>query len=57
MKENTKNKIKGIVREAKGEVEQVIGSVLSRPELKARGRKDRVAGRVQRQADNRKQIG
>jgi uncharacterized protein YjbJ (UPF0337 family) len=57
MKENTKNKIKGIVREAKGEVEQAIGSALSRPDLKARGRKDRAAGRVQRQADNRKQIG
>jgi len=57
MKTSTKDKIKGIVREAKGEVEQVIGSVLNRPEIKAKGRRDRAAGRVQRQADNRKQIG
>jgi uncharacterized protein YjbJ (UPF0337 family) len=57
MKENTENKIKGIVREAKGEVEQAIGNVLRRPDLKAIGRKDRATGRVQRQADNRKQIG
>jgi len=57
MKTSTKDKIKGIVREANGEVEQVIGSVLNRPEIKAKGRRDRAAGRVQRQADNRKQIG
>ena len=57
MKGNTKSKIKGIMREAKGEVEQALGNVLSRPDLKAKGRKDRAAGRVQRQADNRKQIG
>jgi uncharacterized protein YjbJ (UPF0337 family) len=57
MKDNMKNKIKGIVRETKGEVEQALGNALSRPDLKAKGRKDRAAGRVQRQADNRKQIG
>jgi uncharacterized protein YjbJ (UPF0337 family) len=57
MKGNTKNKIKGIVREAKGEVEQALGNGLSRPDLKAIGWKDRATGRVQRQADNRKKIG
>ena len=57
MKTSTKDKIKGIVREAKGEVELAVGSVLNRPEITAKGRRDRAAGRVQRQADNRKQIG
>jgi uncharacterized protein YjbJ (UPF0337 family) len=57
MKETTKEKIKGVVREAKGEVEQAVGSVLSRPDIKAKGKKDRAAGRVQRHADDRKQIG
>jgi uncharacterized protein YjbJ (UPF0337 family) len=57
MKENTKSQIKGIVREAKSEVDQALGNVLSRPDLKAMGWKDRATGRVQRQADNRKQIG
>ncbi len=57
MKEVTKEKIKGTVREAKGEVELVLGTVLSRPDIKAKGKKDRASGRVQRHADDRKQIG
>jgi uncharacterized protein YjbJ (UPF0337 family) len=57
MKVSTKDTIKGVAREAKGEVEQTIGSVINRPDIKAKGKKDRAAGRVQRQADDRKQIG
>jgi uncharacterized protein YjbJ (UPF0337 family) len=57
MKVSTKDTIKGIAREAKGEVEQAIGSVINRPEIKAKGKKDRAVGRVQRNADDSKQIG
>jgi uncharacterized protein YjbJ (UPF0337 family) len=57
MKVSTKETIKGIAREAKGEIEQTIGSVMSRPDIKAKGKRDRAAGRIQRQADDRKQIG
>ncbi len=56
MKETAKDKIKGVVLEAKGELEQVVGTVLSRPDIKAKGKKDRAAGRVQRHADDRKLI-
>jgi uncharacterized protein YjbJ (UPF0337 family) len=54
---STKDTIKGIAREAKGEVEQAIGSVINRPDIKAKGKKDRAVGRVQRKADDSKQIG
>jgi len=57
MKETTNDKIKGVALEVKGEVEEVVGTVLNRPDLKAKGLKDREDGRVQRQADDRKQIG
>jgi uncharacterized protein YjbJ (UPF0337 family) len=57
MKASTKDTVIGVAREAKGEVEQVIGKVISRPDLRAKGKRDRVSGRLQRKADDRKQIG
>jgi uncharacterized protein YjbJ (UPF0337 family) len=57
MKVSAKDTIKGIAREAKGEVEQAIGNLMSRPDIKAKGKKDRAAGRIQRKADDSKQIG
>lgn len=55
MQKSTKDTIKGVAQEAKGEVEQAIGHVLSRPDIEQKGKKDRIAGRITRKADDRKQ--
>jgi uncharacterized protein YjbJ (UPF0337 family) len=55
MKEGTKDKIKGLATEVKGEVRQALGYAIQRPDLVKDGKKQRAAGRLQRRVDDSKQ--
>ena len=55
MKPTTKDTIKGVLHEAEGEIKQTIGHVLGRHDIEAKGRKEKIAGRIERRADPRKQ--
>jgi len=55
MKESTKDKVKGLATEVKGEVKQAFGYAIQRPDIVKEGKKERAAGRLQRKVDNSKQ--
>ncbi len=48
MKSSTKNKVEGTVREALGEAKQKAGQVLNNPALEAKGRSEKIGGKIQK---------
>jgi len=48
MKESTKDKIEGTLREAKGKVKEETGKAVGNPDLEDRGTGEKVAGKVQK---------
>jgi uncharacterized protein YjbJ (UPF0337 family) len=47
MKNSTKNRGKGKVREIKGSVDEKVGKLTKNPELEAEGKAEKTAGKVQ----------
>jgi uncharacterized protein YjbJ (UPF0337 family) len=47
MKKSTKDRIEGKYHEAKGAIKEKVGSATDNPDLYARGRDEKVAGKVQ----------
>ena len=48
MKESTKDKIEGTLREAKGKVKEETGKAVGNPDLEDRGTGEKVAGKIQK---------
>ena len=48
MKESTKDKVEGTLREAKGKVKEETGKAVGNPDLRDRGTGEKVAGKVQK---------
>ncbi len=48
MKDSTRDKLKGLAKQAKGRVESAAGELAGNSRLKAKGAADQVAGEVQK---------
>jgi uncharacterized protein YjbJ (UPF0337 family) len=48
MKDSTKDKAKGTLREAKGAVKEKVGHTLNKPHLEAEGHAEKVRGKTQK---------
>ena len=47
MKSSTKDKVKGAFHEAKGAVKAMAGEITDNPKLEAKGKAEKIAGKVQ----------
>ena len=47
MKSSTKDKVKGTLHEAKGKAKEMAGEITDNPKLKAEGKAENIAGKVQ----------
>jgi len=47
MKSSMKDKVKGTFHEAKGKVKEMAGKITDNPKLKALGKSEKIAGKVQ----------
>jgi CsbD-like. len=56
MKASTRDKVVGKLREVSGKVQEVVGAVLDDPEMKERGTAENLAGKVQQNAGNIKNL-
>jgi uncharacterized protein YjbJ (UPF0337 family) len=56
MKSSTKDKVKGSVREAKGNVKEKSGKALGNPNLQDRGTGEKVTGKVQKKIGDVKKV-
>ena len=56
MKESTKDKIEGTLREAKGKVKEETGKAVGNPDLEDRGTGEKVAGKVQKKVGDVKKV-
>jgi uncharacterized protein YjbJ (UPF0337 family) len=56
MKSSTKDKMKGRVREATGNVKSVAGKITDNPKLEAEGNAEKLAGKVQQKVGQVKKV-
>ena len=56
MKSSMKDKMKGTIREAKGNVKAVAGKITDNPKLEAEGNADKIAGKVQQKVGQVKKV-
>lgn len=56
MKSSTKDKVKGTFHEAKGKVKEMAGELTDNRELKAKGKAENVAGKVQAKVGQVKKV-
>ena len=50
MKKSTADQVEGTVHSLKGQVKAKVGEVVGNPKLEAEGRKERLAGEIQKKA-------
>jgi uncharacterized protein YjbJ (UPF0337 family) len=55
MEPTTKEKLLGVAHEAEGEIKEVVGKLLEKPDIEKEGQKEKIAGRVERSDTRRKQ--
>ena len=48
MKDSTKDKVQGAVRDAKGTIKEKVGHATRNPNLEAEGQDEKVAGKIQK---------
>jgi len=48
MKPSTKNQVEGAIHDVKGRVKEAVGAVANKPDLKAEGEAEQLAGAVQK---------
>ena len=48
MKDSTKDKVEGVVHDAKGKLKEKIGRATNNPDLEAEGQDEKVGGKIQK---------
>ena len=56
MKESTKDKAKGRLKQARGTVKEKAGKLAGKPDLESRGRAEKVAGKIQKKIGDIKKV-
>ena len=56
MKSSTKDKVKGKIHEAKGEVKVMTGKITDNPTLEAKGNTEKIAGKTQEKIGEIKKV-
>jgi uncharacterized protein YjbJ (UPF0337 family) len=56
MKSSTKDKVQGTMHQAKGRVKEIAGVIADNPKLEARGKVERMAGKVQEKVGQVKKV-
>jgi uncharacterized protein YjbJ (UPF0337 family) len=56
MKSSTKDKVQGTFHEAKGKVKEMGGEISDDPELEARGKSEKIGGKVQEKIGQVKKV-
>jgi len=56
MKSSMKDKVKGTFHQAKGKVREMAGEITDNPELKAKGKAEKIAGKAQEKIGQVKKV-
>ena len=56
MKSSMKDKVKGTFHQAKGKVREMAGEITDNPELKAKGKAEKMAGKAQEKIGQVKKV-
>jgi len=56
MKSSMKDKVKGALHEAKGKVREMAGEIIDNPELEAKGKAEKIAGKAQQKIGQVKKV-
>jgi len=56
MKSSTEDKVKGTFHEAKGKVKEMAGEITDDPELEAKGKSEKIGGKVQEKIGQVKKV-
>ncbi len=56
MKSSIKDKVKGTFHEAKGTVKEMAGEITNNPKLEAKGKAEKIAGKVQEKIGQVKKV-
>lgn len=53
MKSSTRNNAEGTLHKLKGKVKETVGKIVGNPDLKAKGKKEKMQGKIQKQSDSK----
>jgi len=56
VKSSVRDKAEGMLHEAKGKIKEVTGKITGNPDLEARGKSEKVAGKVQEKIGEVKKV-